>query len=234
MLMDRMYLACADAMSLGTQLATAQNLPSVDEVQSRIATLFETMGRKCREYGIPEEDGADARYAICAFMDEQILRSPWPGKTQWLARPLQLTYFNENTAGEGFFSRMEALERQPAKTHVLQIYYLALSLGFQGKYAVRGGEGLGALTDHVGAEVSRDLPPSEVLSPHGEPRDPTRFFVRRDAPIVALSVGFFGFALLVFLILKVILFASASDAASQMSKASPLAGSMPAAGVVKP
>ena len=73
-----------------------------------------------------------ALYAIVAFMDEQILRSQWSGRQQWMSQPLQLTYFNENTAGEGFFTRMQALEQRPNQAHVLEIYYLCLALGFRG------------------------------------------------------------------------------------------------------
>jgi type VI secretion system protein ImpK len=136
-MMDKMYWACADALSLASQLAWARDLPSPDVLQRRIAGLFEQMARKCREAGIPDDDVMEARYAIAAFMDEQIFRSPWPGRQQWMAQPLQMVYFNENTAGEGFFSRLQNLQQQPQRVHVLQIYYLCMALGFQGKFAVR-------------------------------------------------------------------------------------------------
>jgi len=221
--MDKMYWACADAMSLATQLASARDLPAPDVLQRRISGLFEQMARRCRDYGISDDDVLEARYAIAAFMDEQIFRSPWPGRQQWMSQPLQLVYFNENTAGEGFFTRVQYLQQQPGRAHVLQIYYLCMALGFQGKFAVRGGEGLAALADHVGAQVVRSLPGSEAISPHGEPRDPIRNFVRREMPIVALSIAFFVLALILFLVFKVVLASSASEAATQMTKPTPAA-----------
>jgi type VI secretion system protein ImpK len=219
--MDKMYWACADAMSLASQLSTARDLPSPDVLQRRISGLFEQMARKCRDAGIPEEDVVDARYAIAAFMDEQIFRSPWPGRQQWMSQPLQLVYFNENTAGEGFFTRMQNMQQQSQRAHVLQIYYLCLSLGFQGKYAVHGGEGLGAVADYVGATVTRQLPSSDVVSPHGEPREAVRGFVRREAPIVLLSICFFALALVGFVVLKLILSGTLSDATAQMNQTTP-------------
>ena len=218
--MENTYWASADALSLATQLARARDLPAPEELQQRIGTMFEVMARRFREDGLADDDLNNARYALCAFMDEQVLRSSWPGRQQWLAQPLQLVYFNENTAGEGFFARMEALERQPNRGNVLQIYYLCLALGFQGKYAVHSREAFGALFDHVSAEVDRSLIRTDVISPHGESRDPARSFVRSERPIVALSIGFFAFSLFVFVALKLFLLQSTSSTVGAMNKSS--------------
>jgi type VI secretion system protein ImpK len=217
-MIDKMYWACAGALSLATQIGLAHSLPAAEDLQRRISALFEQMARRCREVGIPLEDFEEARYAIAAFMDEQVLRNEWSGRQQWIARPLQFLYFNENTAGEGFFARMNALQGQPHRAHVLEIFYWCLELGFQGKYAVRSGEGMAPLVGQVGAEVSRALPPSEVISPHGEPRDPVRSLVQQERPIVALSLVFFGLALLAFIALKVTLLISTSSTTSRMTK----------------
>jgi type VI secretion system protein ImpK len=214
-MIDKMYWACAGGLSLASQVGLAKGLPPAEELQRRVSAMFDQMARRCREVGIPEEDFNEARYAIAAFIDEQVVKGDWPGRTQWLSRPLQFLYFNENTAGEGFFAHIAALEGQAHRAHVLEIYYLCLELGFQGKYAVRSGEGLAPILDQVGAEVSRALPPSEIISPHGEPRDPMRTLVQRERPIVALSLGFLGLALVAFIVLKLILLASASSTTSK-------------------
>ena len=218
-MIDKMYWACAGALSLATQIGLAHALPPADELQRRISGMFEQMARRCREVGIPQEDFEEARYAIAAFMDEQVLRTDWPGRNQWIARPLQFLYFNENTAGEGFFAHLQALQSQAAtRAHVLEIYYLCLELGFQGKYAVRGGEGMGPLIAQVGGEVSRALPPSEVLSPHGESRDAVRSLVQQEKPIVAVALGIFGFAFILFLGMKLLLVFSTSATTARMTK----------------
>jgi type VI secretion system protein ImpK len=219
-MMDKMYWACADALSLATQLSWARDLPSPDVLQRRISGLFEQMARKCRDAEIPDEDVNEARYAIAAFMDEQIFRSPWPGRQQWMSQPLQLAYFNENTAGEGFFARMQMLQQQPQRVYTLQIYYLCLALGFQGKFAVRGGEGIAAIQDYVAAQVTRPLARTDIISPHGEPKDAGRTFIRREMPIVALSIVLFGLAIIIFFVLLVIVGSNASSAAEEMQKSS--------------
>jgi type VI secretion system protein ImpK len=219
----KMYWACSDPLTLASQLAYARDLPSPDVLQRRVSSLFDQMARKCREGGIPDEDANEAKYAIAAFTDEQIFRSAWPGRAQWMGQPLQLIYFNENTAGEGFFQRMAALQNQPSRAHVLEIYYLCLCLGFQGQYAVRGGEGLGPIIDQLAARVGATAGNTDVISPHGEPREPFRGLMRRELPLVGLSIAFFGLAIVVFIVLKAVLAGSVSSAASDMTKGIPAA-----------
>ncbi len=218
-MIDKMYWVASDALSLGSQLGLAQALPPVDELQRRISGMFDQMQRRCRDVGIPQEDFDDARYAIAAFIDEQVVRTEWPGRAQWLANPLQMVYFHENTAGEGFFTRMTALQAQPQRAHVLEIYYWCLELGFQGKFAVGATEGgVAPVASNVGAELSRALPPSEMISPHGEPNEQVATLVQRERPIVALSLAFFGLALLVFIGLKIALMVSVSSTNDRMAK----------------
>jgi type VI secretion system protein ImpK len=222
--LSKMYWACSDPLTLASQLALAQELPPPDVLQRRVSALFDQMHRKCRDAGFPDEDVNEAKYAIAAFTDEQILRSPWPGRNQWMGQPLQLLYFNENTAGEGFFVRMAALQNQPQRSHVLEIFYLCLCLGFQGQYAVRGGEGLGVIIDQVASRLKAVGGSGEVISPHGEPREALRGLMRRELPLVGLSIAFFALAIVVFVVLKLVLAGSVSSAAQDMNK-----GSAPAA-----
>jgi type VI secretion system protein ImpK len=217
----RMYWACSDPLSLASQLANARDLPSPDVLQRRVSSLFDQMTRKCAEAGIPEQDALEAKYAIAAFTDEQIFRSAWPGRGQWMGQPLQLVYFNENTAGEGFFHRMAMLQNQPQRAHVLEIYYLCLCLGFQGQYAVRGGEGLGPLIDQIGMRLGSAAGGADVISPHGEPREAFRGLMRREMPIVGLSIAFFVLAVIVFIVLKLVLGGAVSSAAHEMLKGIP-------------
>lgn len=214
-LMEGMYWACSDAVALGAQLGLASDLPAPDVLRRRISTLFEQMEERARGAGIPPQDVGEAKYALAAFIDEQILRSQWDGRQQWMSKPLQLVYFNENTAGEGFFQHLTQLESQN-KLHVVQVYYLCLTLGFQGQYAVRGGEGLGEIVDRLRVKLGKVLPRTDVISPHGELPPGGRGLARREAPIIAISLGIVGLALVLFFVLRVVVHSSADDAAQKM------------------
>jgi type VI secretion system protein ImpK len=223
-LIEKMYWACGEVLSLGAQLAEAPGLPSPDILKRRIGTLLEDMERRGTEQGIPKRDLDDAKYAIVAFIDEQLFRAPWQGQQEWMLEPLQLVYFNENTAGEGFFERLDALERDPSRPHVLEIYFLCLALGFLGKYAVRGGEGLGAVMDRLVGVLGRATPHGDVLSPHGVPADAGRTRARREAPILLFAGGLVALAILLALGLKIALVSATSDAAARIQAAASAQG----------
>jgi type VI secretion system protein ImpK len=220
-LMAKTYWASADGLTLASQLGrTAAQMP-VDELRRRVGSLFEEISRRFRELAIPEEDAIDVRYALAAFIDEQLFRTEWPGRQLWLNRPLQLEYFNENTAGEGFYDRLENLRRNPARVNVLQIYYLCMELGFQGKYAVHGPDGQRAIADQVRNEILRGVPLSEVVSPHAEPRDQARGLTTRERPFIAIALGILALAVLVFVVFKIVLVVNTGSVVAEMSKHQP-------------
>ncbi|MBX3231380.1 MAG: type IVB secretion system protein IcmH/DotU [Labilithrix sp.] len=216
-MIDKMYWACGEVLSASAQFAEAPNLPSPDIMKRRIATLLEDMERKATELGIQKRDLDDAKYAIVAFIDEQLFRARWAGRQEWMLEPLQLLYFNENTAGEGFFERLDALERDPARVHVLEVYYLCLALGFQGKYAVRGGDGLGAVTDRIVGILARATPRGDTLSPHDAPADTRGMRARRETPVLVVGGIVVAVAILVAVTLKIALSSATSDATARIT-----------------
>jgi type VI secretion system protein ImpK len=220
-MIDRMYWACGEVLSVGAQLAQAPGLPAPDVLKRRVGTLLEDMERRGVDLGIEKRDLEDAKYAIVAFIDEQLFRAQWAGRQEWMLEPLQLTYFHENTAGEGFFARLDELERDPARLHVTQVYYLCLTLGFQGKYAVRGGEGIGPTIDRLQGLLARALPQGEILSPHGMPQDARRSGGVREAPILLLAGGAVALAILLAIALKLLIVSAASDTVARVHMSTP-------------
>lgn len=213
---EQMYWVCADALNLAAQLNTAVDLPTPDVFRQRIDHLFDNM-RRSKPPTIALQDVNDAIYALAAFIDEQVLRSPWQGRQQWMARPLQLIYFGESTAGEGFFQRMQALQSDPSRSHVLEVYYLCLALGFQGQYAMADKE-LAAIQADVAQSVTRRLPATDQLSPHGYPLRGLTGGARSQFPAIAISLGALGLAIVLFVALKIASSISASDAAESIVK----------------
>ena len=121
-----------------------------------VLSLFEEFDKKAKALKFDPDDIADSRFALAAFVDEAILRSQWNGKEQWADNPLQLQMFETYLAGEGFFERLENLRsRGESAAEVLEIYYLCLVLGFEGKYGMEGGERISALAKLIHDELSR-------------------------------------------------------------------------------
>jgi type VI secretion system protein ImpK len=213
-----MYWVCSDVLSLILQLRNSQDLPAPDILQRRVLGLFDTMMKNGREARIPEQDMNDAKYALAAFADEVIYHSTWPGRTQWLSNPLQLQFFQENTAGDGFFTRLDALHASRGRDHVTQIYFLCLSLGFQGKFRLGAAEQLGAVLEGVGNHVALAVSGGDILAPNAERKDGGAGAVRRELPFLAIALGFFVLALLVVIILRLIVGSNAQEVSDAIMK----------------
>jgi type VI secretion system protein ImpK len=220
-MIEAMYWTCADAMTLAAQLGDAQELPPPDVLRQRINVLFSSMAQRGKQVGISDVDLREATYAIAALMDEQLLRSNWSGRTAWMAQPLQLTYFNENTAGEGFFQRLNAMEQTSGKEHLVQIYYLCLALGFQGRYAVAGVGDVQAVQEHARNVVAQHLPPSEVISPAGFAKPSLSFGRRRGPPTIVIGAAVCIACIVTFIVLKVVMSSTASAAVDDIKRAQP-------------
>lgn len=218
-MMRELYWACADILALASRLPQASDLPAAQTMRHQFASLFDTILDQTRANDIPKEDFEDAKYAIVAFIDEQSFKSSWDGRQDWLLEPLQFTYYGENTAGEGFFTRMDLLMEQPRRAHVLQIYYLCLTLGFQGKYAVESPDALRTLMDRVQKRLSSTLPPSELLSPHGIPSDARKLVQRRAWPLIAAGLGVLVASVTGFIILKLLIVSDTGEAKATIERA---------------
>jgi type VI secretion system protein ImpK len=223
-MIESMYWVCADAITLAAKLGDAQELPPPEALRQRINALFSGMAQKGKQVGISDVDLRDATYAIAAFMDEQIMRSSWSGKTAWMAQPLQLTYFNENTAGEGFFNRLHALAATPGKEHLVEIYYLCLALGFRGRYSIPGTGDVQAEQDHARNVVSARLLPSEPISPSGYNKAIVSGAGKRTLPAIWIGAGLCLVSIVVFVLLKLVIASTASSAADDIRRASVVTG----------
>jgi type VI secretion system protein ImpK len=112
--------------------------PAFEQIKGDVRRLLkeseEIMGRG----GLPREDYEQARFAVCAWVDEAIQKSPWREKSLWLKDQLQRFYYNTTDAGEEFFDRLTVLGLH--QREVREVYYLCLALGFSGRYCHPGDE----------------------------------------------------------------------------------------------
>lgn len=164
-------------------------MPSPESLYTRLTGFIDALLKRGPKEGLAERDVAEMAYAIVALADEIALSQGEPLHSYWLGHMLQLRYFNENLAGEGFFRRLEPLRRDARRVEVLHVYYLCLLFGFQGQYAVRGGEvELLSLIETLHKEMSRSLEFPEELAPDAEPPDEA-VVRRRRSPVLWLSLA---------------------------------------------
>lgn len=76
-----------------------------------------------------------ASYCLCCLVDDLVLNTPWSKNSSWINESLLSIIHQETWGGEKFFSFLHEMELNPAATlNVLELYYLAMELGFEGKY----------------------------------------------------------------------------------------------------
>ncbi|MCP3689459.1 MAG: DotU family type IV/VI secretion system protein [Gammaproteobacteria bacterium] len=122
----------------------------VSEIQ-----LFES---KMKELGTQPEVILSARYCVCAALDEAVLNTPWGSESAWSQRTLLSVFHNESAGGEKFFLILQRMmEYQAENIQILELIYIFLSLGYEGKYRVvnRGRDAIEQLRDELSTSIRR-------------------------------------------------------------------------------
>lgn len=161
-------LATPILRELADQAAAPEKAPPFTDLQARYHDLITAFATNAASAGIPSDDVGQARYALTAVVDETIMLSDMAARDEWLSEPLQLRYYDEVTAGEEFYNRIDLL-RMARKHGVLEVYWLCLAFGFKGKYGdKKGGERRRLLMETLASEIGqgRGIAPGAALSPH--------------------------------------------------------------------
>jgi len=186
---QRVYAACAEVLMLAVSFPHAPSMGSAGELRQRLQVALDKMVGKGQAAGIQEQDLADMRYAVVAFLDEQILKSNWPGRNEWMSQPLQLVLFNQYTAGEHFFNRLRGLLGE-GRADAIAAYQLCLALGFRGQYGTGADpNSLSGFAQSALEQVSRTLPRSDRIGPHAVPADRAERVKSSNAPLIAFAAG---------------------------------------------
>ena len=190
-------------------------------LHQRLVNEIKSFDSRAKEQGVRPEIVLAARYILCAFLDEAVLNTPWGAESAWPQKTLLSTFHNETAGGEKFFQILDRMRASPADNlYILELFYICLSLGFQGKYRVvhRGKEQLeqtreelfGVIRTYRG-EYERSLSPS--WQGLGRIRNTLAEYV--PMWVVASIVG--GFMLLSYSGFRVWLYTSSAPVAEKLS-----------------
>jgi type VI secretion system protein ImpK len=157
----------------------------------RMTEFLNEFGRGAKKQGASADDIDAAKYAFCAAVDEIILRSNFSIREDWSRRPLQLSMFGDQLAGENFYIRLESLRaRGAAHIQALEVFHMCLLLGFQGRYILEGSEKLNYLTARLGDEIANMKGKRGGFAPHAERPDQIIHKLRSDLPLWVLCSVF--------------------------------------------
>ena len=177
--------ACTNLFNFALQFSKGSRGKDLDQSYGeKILRAFSEMERLAYERHINADMIKDTKYAMVAFIDEVILNSKWPHRSEWMVEPLQLRYFGEHLAGEGFFERLKQLRQAGERNvDVLELYYVCLQLGFEGMYKLNGYEQLMSLHVDLRSQLENYRGAGNFkLSPHANPTHGIIQQIRRQVP----------------------------------------------------
>jgi type VI secretion system protein ImpK len=138
--------------------------PNIEGLRSQLVAAIKKFEIDAKAAGCAQEAIAVARYSLCTFLDETISSTPWGGSGAWASRSLLVAFHNEAFGGEKFFVILQRLCQQPAvNLHVLELMYICLALGLEGRYRVLdGGRGqLDLLRERLQQLIRKERGPTE-------------------------------------------------------------------------
>lgn len=141
------------------------------------AGLREGLVRQVRDFetctrakGLVDAVVLPARYVLCALIDESVLDTPWGTESVWSRQGLLVSFHSETWGGEKFFTALDRLLAYPSgNLNLLELMYLCLALGFEGRYRTRpdGRAQLARVREQLFQTIrSQRGDPAPELSPH--------------------------------------------------------------------
>lgn len=179
--------------------------PDVAGLHQRLVNEIKNFEMRAKEQGIKPEIVLSARYALCTALDEAVLNTPWGSESAWTQRTLLSVFHNETAGGEKFFILLDRMRQTPAENlYILELFYILLSLGFEGKYRVihRGRDQLEQIRDELFKIIRNYRGEYErELSPHWQGLGKIRNTLAQYIPMwvvasfigAALFLGYSGF-----------------------------------------
>ena len=158
---------------------------------ARIQEFLGDFDRGAKKLNVSADDMFAAKFAFCAAVDESVLASGFKIRSEWERKPLQLTLFGEQLAGEKFFQHLEEARAQGAsRLQSLEVFHMCLLLGFQGKYMMEGPEKLAYLTARVGDEIAQMKGKRAPFAPHWPLPDQIAHRLKSEVPLWIIASVF--------------------------------------------
>ncbi|WP_165670169.1 DotU family type VI secretion system protein [Metapseudomonas otitidis] len=186
--------AAGPMLALLTRLRNTIAHPMPASLRAQLLGYLRQFEEKARAAGVPQDEVMLSRYVLCTALDEAVMSTPWGSASEWGKQSLLITLHNEAWGGEKVFQLLDhCLQNPRQRLHILELLYLCISLGFEGRYRVMndGRSQLDALRERVAATIRATHGEIErELSPHWRglvvARDRLRQFL---PPWVVIAIG---------------------------------------------
>ncbi|WP_313599899.1 type IVB secretion system protein IcmH/DotU [Pseudomonas sp.] len=182
-----------DLLLQTVQLKTSSGRESLQALNDRLSAGILAFEARALHHGEENSQVMSARYVLCSVIDEAVVTTAWGGHSDWSKTSLLSRFHQETFGGEKFFQLLERLSLDPLKhLAMLELMYLCLSIGFEGKYRVteRGGVQLEAVRDGLYRQIRHGRGEHASMTVSTEPDRPARTRLRMvPAKWVATCAG---------------------------------------------
>jgi len=186
----------SNAAPLFKQIVMLQSSYDVGAVENVHQTLVENINyytEAVGRYDIENSQVMLGRYLLCTFMDEIICTTFWGKDNNWSSSSLLGHFYNETYGGEKFFQLLDKLSSAPAKyINLLELMYVCLSLGFEGKYRIqnRGKMQLDTLRDGLYKQIKmiQGREPQKFYKDQTHSKEFNKLFYKASYQILAVSL----------------------------------------------
>lgn len=204
--LNTLVAAASELLSQVVRLKHSETPEDLSALNERLTACLKLFEMHALHNGAESSEVTVARYVLCTVADEAVVTTPWGNESEWSQMSLLSSLHSETFGGEKFFQLLERLTKNPSRhLPMLELMYLCLSLGFEGKYRVqaRGMLELDAIRDALYRQIRQlrgDVP--RGLSPHWEGLSDQRRRLVHIVPVwmvalftgVCLAVMYSGFA----------------------------------------
>ena len=166
---DVLVAAAAPLLIVVAHLRGAVQQADVAALRKEMVDQTRAFEERAARFGARIGDISAARYALCSFVDEAVMTTPWGSASAWSANSLLLEFHQETWGGEKVFAMVDRVRAEPQKyLALLKLLDTCLLLGFEGKYRVvdNGRERLTELRADLGRLMRQHArqPPAELSS----------------------------------------------------------------------
>jgi type VI secretion system protein ImpK len=135
--LNPLVAAAAPLLTAAPRIRTTARHPNPAGLKEALAEGIRKFEAQARSEGLPNEQVIAGRYIVCTLLDEMAASTPWGSGGTWSAQSLLVQFHNETWGGEKVFQLMSKLaENVDANRNLLELLYVALSFGFEGRYRV--------------------------------------------------------------------------------------------------
>jgi type VI secretion system protein ImpK len=170
---------------------TAQH-PNPAGLKEALAEGVRTFEAQARSQGLPNEQVIAGRYILCTLLDEAAASTPWGGSGAWAAQSLLVQFHNESWGGEKVFALAAKLaENVPANRNLLELLYVCLAFGFEGRYRVidNGRAQLDGVRSRLAQMLRQGSNPDPALSPRWQGAEPGESGIRNKLPLWVIAAA---------------------------------------------